>query len=203
MLLLPGGSPDSLDPTTPIGLSYLRMLPFEAQLRRRTSRPGVAVATLRYDVRGWNGAEQSPVGNTRRALGVLRQRLPDVPVILLGHSMGGRAAMRAAADPGVSGVVALAPWLSDREPVEQLVGTRVVIYHGTSDRMTDPAASRDFAERAARRGVDIAFVPLPGLEHTMLRSFLGWQRLAVRTTIALADPRVTAAQAAGGGASAG
>ncbi|WP_438949092.1 LLM class flavin-dependent oxidoreductase, partial [Streptomyces harbinensis] len=40
----------------------------------------------------------------------LAARLGPVPVVLVGHSMGGRAALRAAGHPAVTGVVALAPW---------------------------------------------------------------------------------------------
>ena len=48
-----------------------------------------------------------------------------MPVVLLGHSMGGRTAVAVADDPSVVGVVALAPWLpagrAERRPGRQAV----------------------------------------------------------------------------------
>ena len=47
---------------------------------------------LRYARRGWNGGTtRSPVPDARWALDQVRAAYGDVPVVLVGHSMGGRA----------------------------------------------------------------------------------------------------------------
>ena len=103
VIVLPGGKADSFAPTAPRQLARLRMLPFARQLSRRGRRYGVQVWMLRYRYRGWNGAENSPVQDARWALDEVRRRHGDVPVVLVGHSMGGRTALRVAADPAVVG----------------------------------------------------------------------------------------------------
>lgn len=158
--------------------AYLRMLPFVWQLRaRRRHRPTVAV--LRYASRAWD-AEPSPLQDTRQALAQLRLRWPDLPLVLLGHSMGGRVALRVAGAPGVTDVLALAPWLPEEplEPVDQLAGRRLLVLHGDRDVVTDPEASARYVARARREGVDARLHLLPGLEHTMLRRADRWHRLA-------------------------
>ncbi|WP_420712490.1 alpha/beta hydrolase, partial [Streptomyces sp. SPB78] len=82
------------------------------------------------------------------ALDALAARDGDRPVVLLGHSMGGRAALRAAGHPTVRGIVALAPWCPEGEPVAQLAGRELVILHGDQDRVTSPDASWRLLARA-------------------------------------------------------
>ena len=74
------------------------------------------VASLRFDKRGVNRSSgqldvtdlHTIVVDAGAALAKLRQLQPDVPVVLIGHSEGALvAAMLAAADPDVSGVVSL------------------------------------------------------------------------------------------------
>ncbi|MFF0575341.1 alpha/beta fold hydrolase [Streptosporangium saharense] len=72
---------------------------------------GVAVVRLRYRFRGWNGAEASTLVDTEWALEALRRDHGDVPVVLVGNSLGGRAAFRAAGHPNVVAVAGVAPWL--------------------------------------------------------------------------------------------
>src|SRR3954453_4781451 len=133
VLVLPGGRADSFEPTSTRHLSAVRMRPFARSLSRRGRRRGLVVWLVRYRYRGWNGEEMSPVPDARWALQEVRRRHGDVPVVLVGHSMGGRTAMRVADDPSVRAVVALAPWLPDGEPVEHLAGRSVLIVHGTLD----------------------------------------------------------------------
>lgn len=86
--------------------------------------------------------------DARWALAQLRDHHPDVPVFLLGHSMGERVALRVADDPAVVAVCVLAPWTREGEPVRQLAGRSVLIAHGDRERMTDPRLSYRFAVRA-------------------------------------------------------
>jgi dienelactone hydrolase len=83
--------------------------------------------------------------------------------------MGGRAAMRAAGAPNVRSVVGLAPWLPPGEPTEQLRGKRVLIVHGSADRMTSPAGSAAFARSLATVAEQISYVSVAGEKHAMLR----------------------------------
>ena len=57
--------------------------------------------------RGWQSGT-TPVDDVRWALGRVRERWgSDVPVALVGHSLGGRAALLAATEPQVRSVVAM------------------------------------------------------------------------------------------------
>jgi dienelactone hydrolase len=155
------------------------MRPFASALRRALPRRTAEVVPVRYRYRGWNGSAADPLQDTLLALDALAARDGDRPVVLLGHSMGGRAALRAAAHPTVRGVVALAPWCPEDEPVAQLAQRDLVILHGDQDRVTSPAASWRLLGRAREAGARGSAVCLTGGEHTMLRYAGVWRRLAV------------------------
>lgn len=177
VLMLYGGKAESREPSKPWHLSALRMRSFANQISRRTRRDGVAVWTLRYRLRGWNGPDAAPVADARWALAEIRARHGDVPVVLVGHSMGGRTALRVAGDPGVVGMVALAPWLVMGEPRIRLGARRLLVLHGTADRWTDPRASAAYVEAARSEGSPATWVPMKGHGHFMLRSRAKWKRL--------------------------
>src|SRR6201991_3105374 len=122
------------------------MLPFAWSL----AAAGSAVYMLRYRYRGWNAPFKDPVLDADWALGEIAERHPGVPVVLVGHSMGGRAALGAAGAPNVVAVCALAPWLGGSDPVDQLAGRTVLIAHGDRERWTSPASSFEYAVRAKR-----------------------------------------------------
>ena len=122
VIALPGGTDDSHSPVTRIQPSYLRMSAFAPTLHYWGRPQGLAVWVVRYRYRGWNGEEMSPVDDGLAALEEVRRAHGNLPVVLLGHSMGGRLALRLAGDPSVRGVVALAPWLPAGEPTAQLGG---------------------------------------------------------------------------------
>lgn len=158
----------------------LRMLPFLLDLARGGRRLGLASAQLRYRMVGYN--EGDPVADVEWALDRLAECY-DVPVCLLGHSMGARAALRAAGHPSVVSVVALAPWCPPAEPVAQLEGRTVAIAHGEGDRITDPARSLEFARRAHPVAGRLARFELRGTGHTMLQRLPSWQSLARRLAL--------------------
>ncbi|MFE9225855.1 alpha/beta fold hydrolase [Streptomyces massasporeus] len=80
------------------------------------------------------------VPDTLEALEALARLAGAVPVVLVGHSMGGRAALRAAGHPQVRALLALAPWWPPGEPAQPLTGRRLVVPHGERDRITAPAS---------------------------------------------------------------
>jgi alpha-beta hydrolase superfamily lysophospholipase len=184
VLVLPGGRADSFAPTDTRQLTAVRMRPFARSLHRAGRTHGIAVWMLRYRYRGWNGTEMSPVPDAVWALDEVRRRHGDLPVVLVGHSMGGRTSLRVAGDERVRAVVALAPWLFDTEPVEQLAGRDVLIAHGDRDRVTSPRASRRYADRAAAAGARVGYVVVRGDMHGMLFRWRTWHRLATGFTLA-------------------
>ncbi|ALO98705.1 hypothetical protein SHL15_7708 [Streptomyces hygroscopicus subsp. limoneus] len=139
-------------------------------------------ARVRYRLRGWNGERADPVRDTQRALELLAEAAGPVPVVLVGHSMGARAALRAAGFPQVRAVLALAPWYPPGEPVRQLRGRRIAVLHGDRDRVTSPADSADFVRRAraVADGADLALVAEG--DHAMIRRASVWHR-AVRCAV--------------------
>ena len=116
ILVLHGGKAESRAPVDPHQLTVRRMQPFARDLAALGD--DLVVGQLRYRVRGWNGTGDDALADVAYALDAIDARFGAVPVVLVGHSMGGRAALRAAAHPSVRGVVALAPWLPGEEPVD-------------------------------------------------------------------------------------
>ena len=181
VLLLHGGTPDSFVPVRAYDPAVLRMLPFGSSVVR-AGQKRIALATLRYAVRGWNGVQQSPLEDARWAINQIGERFGDLPIGLIGHSMGGRVALRVADHVGRSGGVrslaALAPWLPNGEPAPDLdPHETLLLAHGTSDRTTDPARTFELAAKLAAEGVDVELVKFPGARHSMLFPARPWHDL--------------------------
>jgi alpha-beta hydrolase superfamily lysophospholipase len=177
-VVLHGGRDNSMMRVRWTQLAVLRMRPFVWSLRRAGRSDGLVVAQVRYRVRGWNGPERSPVADTEWALDQLAARFPDVPIALVGHSMGGRTAMYVAGHDRVRAVVGLAPWLEPDDPVTALAGRRVLIAHGDSDRMTNPRTSAAFARAAEKVAESVSYVSVAGEKHAMLQRPRLWHELA-------------------------
>lgn len=178
ILVLPGGKQSSFAPARDGQLTARRMRPFSRALHRAGAARGVTVAQLRYRYRGWNDPDASPVADGRWALAWVRESYGKVPVVLVGHSMGGRTALRIAGEASVRGVVALAPWTPEHEPVAQLAGRALLIAHGSLDMITSPALSSAYAQRAASFADPVARVVVRGDSHAMLTRWGLWHRLA-------------------------
>jgi len=177
VLVLHGGKVESHARSRLWHLSGLRMWQFTWALRRMGRDKGILVHQLQYRFRGWNGIERSPVRDARWALRRIHRRYPDVHVVVVGHSMGGRSAAAVADDPLVSGVVALAPWWPDGGELDSSRTDQVVrVVHGAADRWTDPVASRREVVSAAARGVDARYVDMPG-GHFMIRRARSWVQM--------------------------
>jgi pimeloyl-ACP methyl ester carboxylesterase len=161
-------------------LSYFRMVPFARLLHRREGGHGMSVRILRYRYRGWNEPQLHPVQDVRWALRQLYGQHSDASIVLLGHSMGGRVALRVADHPAVTAVCALAPWTLHDEPVRQLAGRSVLIAHGDRERTTDPRLSYRFAVRAKQVSSRVCRFEVLGDGHAMLRRAHDWSELTAR-----------------------
>ena len=172
VLILHGGAEASRMPVAWWRLAVLRMVPFASTITRR-SGDDLVVLRLKYRVRGWNGTRQDPVQDARWALDRIRHTIPGVPVVVVGHSMGGRVALHLSAERDVVGVAALAPWVESdvRQPPP---GVAVLLMHGSSDHVTDPRRTEVVARRYAQAGVDLRYVRVEGGTHTMLKDAALW-----------------------------
>ncbi|MFJ9244565.1 alpha/beta family hydrolase [Streptomyces sp. NPDC101776] len=188
VLVLHGGQADSERAARPWQLAALRMGPVVRAVSAALPHEDVLVAQVRYRVRGWNGDRADPVRDALRALDAVAELAGTVPTVLLGHSMGGRAALRAAGHPLVTGVVALAPWWPPGEPVGQAAGRHVVALHGERDRVTSPGETAECVLRVrevtARAGMGV----VAGGDHGMLRRHGFWHRTTAALVAHLLDP---------------
>jgi predicted esterase len=185
VLVLHGGREHGLNRPSRLNAPGLRMRPFVRALARATEGRRVVLAEARYRHRGWNGDRADAARDAADALAELALRTDGAPVVLVGHSMGGRAALRVAGTPGVVGTVALAPWCPPGEPVAQLAAARLVMLHAAADRITSPAESLRMAERARAEGAAVCRFVLPGGDHAMLRQAAVWHALTTRAVCGL------------------
>lgn len=184
VLVLHGGRSHDYSSGERKRLTYLRMVPF-ATVLAGTEELGVFL--LRYRYRGWNAPAKDPLLDAGWALNEIARRHPGVPVVLVGHSMGGRAALHAAGAPNVVAVCALAPWLDGTDPVHQLADRTVLIAHGDRERWTDPRQSYAYALRAKRVTDRICRFDVVGDGHSMLRRAGDWHALVQRFVLGVLD----------------
>ena len=178
VLVAHGGQERSTAAVSASQLAVLRMVPIASAVRNAVGGSAIEVRRPLFKVRGWNGSWASPVGDLTALLDEIQLRSPRVPVVLVGHSMGGRAAVRAAGHPAVIAVAGLAPWLPPGEPAGQLAGRRVLLAHGTADRTTRPADTWAYAERARDVSDDVTTIEVRGGDHPMIRRAHLWHSIA-------------------------
>ena len=159
---------------SPTQLSVVRMIPIAARIASAT-RGRAAVFRLLNSVRGWDSSH-TPVQDAHWAMDQLKGRFGDLPVCLVGHSLGGRAALLAAGSPGVISVVALAPWVYPQEGGD-VTGRHILIVHGTNDRVASMKNAESVARRLATTGV-VSLVRIRGGKHAMLSHHRAFSRLA-------------------------
>ena len=152
----------------------LRMWPFAAALRAAV--PSAAIGLMRYRYRGWND-----VGDPATDLRSVLDELPFERVVLVGHSMGGRAVVAAGEHPRVTGVLGLAPWLPSSDPLTAL-RPPVMFAHGNDDRVTSPRDTRAYANRLRAAGTPVGLVLLAGESHAMLHRPDDWNDLVTSFT---------------------
>lgn len=188
VLMLHGGKEHSFQPVARRTASWRRTNWMLRSIRDPVHRAGVGIWLLSYTFRGWNIAADSlpsPVPDAQWALDEVRAAYGDLPVVILGHSMGARTGVAVADDPNVAGVVALAPWLPADEPVGTLRGKHLAAAHGRADKITSFGQTRRFVERAAQVAASTEFVDRGRVGHYMLRDIAGWNRFALSRSLGL------------------
>ncbi len=151
---------------SPTQLSVLRMIPIARRIARE-GRGDLEVYRLLNSRRGWD-VDHTPVADVRWALDQLGARSDKtLPTCLVGHSLGGRAALFAADQTEVRSAVALAPWVSANDLPSGLSGRRILIVHGSRDRIASPQRATALAKRIAGTA-DVQYVNVEGGTHAML-----------------------------------
>lgn len=187
VLMLHGGRADGHTPIDDRSASWRRSRWMMSHVEGRLARAGVSVWLLRYQVRGWNAgvaSTPSPVPDATWALDEVRRELGDLPVVLLGHSMGARTAVAVADDPSVTGVVALAPWLPAGEPVGALAGRHLAAAHGRNDKITSARATQEFVRRAGSVAASTEYLDMGRAGHYMFRRIPTWNDFAATRSLA-------------------
>ncbi len=177
VLVLHGGKQRSAQVVDGRSASWLRCLGLQRAIAPALHDAGIGTWLLRYRHRGWNGGA-GPVDDAHWALAEVRRAYGDVPVVLLGHSMGARTAVHVAADPAVVGVIGLAPWLPADETVEGLAGRHLVAAHGRRDRITSFRATAAYVERARAVAASATLQDMGAVGHYLLRHVGAWNDLA-------------------------
>ena len=178
VLVLHGGKAGSTAAVTARSLSWQRGAALARVLAPQLRQEAVAVRELRYRTVGWNdGADK--IADARWALARVRDEVGALPVVLVGHSMGGRTACRVADDSLVRGVVALAPWLPIDEPVSALSGKHLHAGHGRRDRITRARDTRAYVERAASVTGVASFTDMGPRGHYLLLGVAAWNAFAL------------------------
>jgi pimeloyl-ACP methyl ester carboxylesterase len=159
-----GGSRPGSMRVSPAQLSVVRMIPV-ARAIARAGGGRLAVYRLLNSFRGWD-SRHTPVQDAEWALCEVRDRLGAVPVCLVGHSMGGRAAVLTAGHSAVVGVVALAAWVRQDDAVDP-AGTPLLFVHGSIDRVA-PLGRVVALARRLNRVTRVRVEVVEGGKHAML-----------------------------------
>jgi dienelactone hydrolase len=136
-------------------------------VRRLAPRfPKLAFGEVKYRIKSWKRLDMC----TEDAVAAIQQ-MGATHTLVIGFSMGGAVAIKAARHSSVEEVVGLAPWIPDRLDLSALQGRKLVVYHGSLDRYlpgipgVNPSNSRSGYERARAMGVDATYTLIPGALH--------------------------------------
>lgn len=165
VILAHGGSVQADRPARDWHSGLIRVLQFGDAAAKVA--PDAAVALVRYRVRGWNGASADPARDLQQVIHQAPEQFNRL--LLIGHSMGGRAVLRAASERRVAGVLALAPWVPPGEPLFSPGEAPVVLATGTDDGITPAGMIRQYVERARKASRGLGYFEIPGAGHRLLR----------------------------------
>lgn len=154
-----GGTRDDVSGTWSASLEWL--------VQRLAPRfPELAFAEVKFRIKSWNRLDMCAED---AVAAVDEVGAPET--LLIGFSMGGAVAIKAARHPSVSKIVGLAPWIPDRLDLSSLDGRELAVYHGALDRYfpgipgVNPSNSRGGYERAKARGIHASYSLIPGAVH--------------------------------------
>jgi pimeloyl-ACP methyl ester carboxylesterase len=128
--------------------------------------PELRFGEVRYRVKSWRRLDLC-VEDALTAIAALEPKR----ALLLGFSMGAAVSVRVAAQPSVTGLLALAPWLPEELDLAPLDGKRLAIVHGSLDSPlpgipgVTASSSRRAYERAVARGIDASYTVIQGGLH--------------------------------------
>jgi pimeloyl-ACP methyl ester carboxylesterase len=128
--------------------------------------PELGFAEVRYRVKSWRRLDSCFEDARAAVRGVRSER-----TLLMGFSMGGAVSIGVADEPGVEGVVGLAPWIPEQLDLSRLRGKRLTVIHGALDRWlpgipgVSARHSRQGFDRARERGAVGRYVLVPGGLH--------------------------------------
>lgn len=129
------------------------------------------VHQVRYRCRGWNSPDLPALSNVFQAI----RGHPDTPIVLVGHSMGGRVAAHSSERMEVAGIVARS--LVARPGRCLITSPRLITIHGTARRLyerTDsPPCGRDGGFDVGPRNHLIFWMLTPGVVTEQLLNALG------------------------------
>jgi pimeloyl-ACP methyl ester carboxylesterase len=154
-----GGQASEVEGTWSASLEWL-----VGRLARRL--PALKLAEVRYRIKSWKQLDEC-IADARAAV----REVGAERTLMLGFSMGGAVAISVCDEPGVEGVLGLAPWIPDRLSVEPIRGKRLDVLHGSLDRWlpgipgVSPALSRRGFDRALAVGATGAYELIPGALH--------------------------------------
>lgn len=188
ILLLHGGKPRSSLAVGGRSASWRRSAWMARAIAEDARRAEAGVWLVRYGQRGWNGGTDR-IADARWALDRIVELHGEIPVVLLGHSMGARVAIHVADHPSVVGVVGLAPWWSPEDPVHTLRERTVVGAHGRRDRITSFAQTAAYLDRARAVAAEVALHDMGPLGHYMLTGVTEWNRVALESSLAMLAAR--------------
>jgi pimeloyl-ACP methyl ester carboxylesterase len=177
VLVLHGGASRSGSPmVSPAQLSVLRMVPIARRIAL-AGRGRLAVHRLLNSHRGWD-AHHTPVDDVRWALDRLAdERGEPLPTCLVGHSLGGRAALLAGTAREVRSIVALNPWVYPSDHAD-LRGRQVLVVHGTADRVADPGRAAAVVRNLHGSAESVGLLLVEGGKHAMLGRGAVFERAA-------------------------
>ena len=181
MLVLHGGAArQARMAVSPTQLSVLRMIPVARRIAR-AGGAGLATYRLLNSSRGWD-SEHTPVDDVAWAIAELASVHGDLPLSLVGHSLGGRAALVAGELAPVTSIVALNAWLYPTDDAS-LAGRRVLFVHGDEDRIAPISRATAVARRLART-TEVGFITVPGGKHAMLAQGRVFEKAAADFVVA-------------------